>query len=115
MPSPVSVINVGGFIAPQQGQVLATTGVLAAGLYDVEILVGYGAVADGPQKFALNVNGKQISRLLVVPAANSILTAYKLRLRVNGQDPITVVAYSAGVPGSVYGASITATWTGIGS
>lgn len=104
-----SVQVTSGATQPGAGATVATVNAPKSGLYEICVVVGYGATADVVDNMDLAVNGVQVCVLPVVATANGPRTSTKVRVRANSGQAIAVRAVAAGAVGSVYRAHIVAT------
>lgn len=95
---------------PAAGAIIADSGALPAGVYDVQAAGSYGGTADVIDNMSVSYGGAFLSMLPVIPVANSapIFVTFP-GLVVNQGEHITIKAVLAGGAGSVYRGTIVAT------
>lgn len=97
-------------VAPVAGTVIADSGALPAGLYDVRVETSYGGVADVIDNMELWVNARKIVTLTVIPTANALPFVQQVpAVRVEPNQRIQVKNIATGGAGSVFRAVIRAT------
>lgn len=97
-------------VAPVAGSVVADSGALSAGLYDVLVAGSYGGTADTIDNMAVFVGATQVMSLPVAPVANSVPLFVTLPgIVVSQGEHVTVRAIAAGAAGTVYRGTIIAT------
>jgi hypothetical protein len=107
--SGTSASAAGTVTTPAGGAAIVTSGALTVGTYEVQVLVGYGGVADVFNNMQLQVGATVIGRLYAVATVNSAPTVQLFTLSVPAATAVTVNAVAAGAAGSIYEAVII--WT----
>lgn len=97
-------------VQPTAGAIIADSGAIPAGEYDVQVAGSYGAVADAIDNMQVFQGGAFVTSLPVIPLANSSLLWVTLPgMVVNEGEHITIRANAAGGAGAVYRGTIIVT------
>lgn len=97
-------------VAPPAGTVLAATGQLPAGFYEVYAGAGYGGTADVIDNAALFAGDRKVLTLPMIPVANSNIQFVTVkRVLIKEGDVITIQVLANGGVGSVFRGTVIAT------
>lgn len=97
-------------VAPAAGTVIADTGAMPAGVYNVQAAGSYGATADVLDNMALFQGAQKIMSLPVIPVANTSWGFVPLPgMVISNGEHLTIQNITAGGAGSVFRGTIVAT------
>lgn len=97
-------------VAPPAGTIIADTGAMPSGVWNVHAAGSYGGVADVLDNMALFQGNSQVMSLPVIPIANSSLVFVSLQgMVISEGERLTIRNITAGGAGSVFRGTIVAT------